>query len=82
MTSSPPPASRPLPPNTVVAPPRPVVPSRFQNMYNVVRVPVRFYAINLLVGAAVMGAGTSVGQRILCGRIPKISSPTKQAKME
>ena len=81
LASSSPPASRSLPPNTVVAPPRPAAaPSRFRSMYNVVRVPARFYAINLLVGAAVMGAGTSVGQRLLC-RSPS-KPPIKQAKME
>ena len=41
--------------------------SRLRNAINVIRVPARFYAINLLASAAVAGVGMSVGQRLFCG---------------
>ena len=67
-----------LPPSTIVSPsaystasPSPfassVSTSRLRHAVNVIRVPARFYAINLIVSAAVAGVGMSVGQRLLCG---------------
>ena len=64
-----------LPANTIVSPslaasslPSPSS-SRLRQVLSVIRVPARFYAMNVLVGAAVLGAGTSAGQRLLCGRM-------------
>ena len=68
-----------LPPSTIVSPSAyassassavsasSVPTSRLRHAINVIRVPARFYAINLLVSAAVAGLGMSVGQRLLCG---------------
>ena len=68
-----------LPPSTIVSPSAyssayssasatsSVPASRLRHAINVIRVPARFYAINLLVSAAVAGVGMSVGQRLLCG---------------
>ena len=61
-----------LPSTTIVSPQAAPPPSSLvSQVLKHIRVPARFYAVNLLVGAAVMGAGTSVGQRLLCGKAPQ-----------
>lgn len=57
-----------LPFNVIRSVPQPQSANRLSLVYSAVRVPVRFYAVNMLMSAAVLGAGTSIGQRLICGR--------------
>ena len=80
-------ASSTLPPSTIISPsaysssaPATVRSSRLRHAINVIRVPARFYVINLLASAAVAGVGMSVGQRLFCGRTAAKKSDDKQAR--
>ena len=69
-----------LPSSTVLSASPSPASSRLRNVVNVIRTPARFYMVNLLVGAAVLGAGTSVGQRLICGKIKQ--KQDKRASMK
>lgn len=42
--------------------------ARLRHALNVVGPPLRFYQRNLFIGAAILGTGTAIGQRIICGK--------------
>jgi len=62
-----------LPSNVIRSAGAPPSNTRLSSIYSAIRVPIRFYAVNMLMSAAILGAGTSVGQRIICGK--KIQKP-------
>lgn len=41
---------------------------RWRALIDHVRTPIRFYAVNLFAGAALLGIGTSAAQRLVCGK--------------
>lgn len=57
-----------LPPNVYRSAPQVVQPSRFSVAISAVNVPVKFYMGNMILGAAVFGVSSSIGQRLLCGK--------------
>jgi hypothetical protein len=40
--------------------------------------PLRFYSINFLIGAAIMGSSTAIAQRIVCGKTKNSSTVNKE----